>query len=169
MTPTLLLEAGIEPAFTYLRNKFQIADTIAARRQVLCIGLQESRLQHRRQVAADGTETGPASSFWQFESGRMSGCNELLVNPRLMHITKQACADFNVEPTRTGIWQAIQFNDVFAAICARLLLYMLPDALPTTADEGWNQYLRSWHPGQPHPATWSTYWSAADLIVKENP
>lgn len=38
-------------------------DSAAARCQMLAIGLQESRLQHRRQNG------GPARGFWQFEKG----------------------------------------------------------------------------------------------------
>lgn len=168
MTPELFLKTAIVPGVTYLRDK-GIADTLAARRMLLAIPLQESGFLHRRQVVADGTETGPASSFYQMESGPMSGCNELLVNVRLKSFTEQACRDFNVVPTRLGIWQAIQFNDVFAVICARLLLYMLPAALPTLQDDGWNQYVAAWHPGKPHPKTWAAAWATADRVVKAIP
>jgi len=48
---------------------------------------------------------------------------------------------------------------------ARLLLWTLPSALPTTADEGWTQYLDAWRPGKPHPATWAGHWATADLAI----
>ena len=60
-------------------------------------------------------------------------------------------------------------NDVMAAVFARLLLWTLPDRLPT-ADEperAWSQYLAAWRPGKPHPKTWDAYFAAAWQRVRD--
>ena len=166
MTPELLLSTGIVPALTYLRGH-GIPDTLAARRMILAIAMQESGLRHRRQVSADGTESGAASSFVQFEKG--GGCKGVLTHRGVKDIMLKACADFNLTPTPEGLWEAMRYNDVIACIAARLLLFTLPNRLPETQEQGWLQYLDAWRPGKPHPEKWPTIWSAADLIVKGNP
>lgn len=166
MTPELFLKTGICPALLYLKP-FSISDTPAARREMLAIALQESRLAHRRQVSNDGTESGPAVSFYQAE---MTGAAYwLLRHAKAGPILKKACADFNVEPTAPAIWEAIRYQDVLASIVARLNLWVLPSALPDTQEQGWAQYLAAWQPGKPKQDTWSTNWSAADLVVRSNP
>jgi len=166
MTPELLLSTGIIPALSYLRGH-GIPDTLAARRILMAIPMQESGLRHRRQVGNDGTESGAAASFFQFEKG--GGCKGVLTHRGVKEIMLKACADFNLTPTPEGLWEAMRYNDVVAAIAARLLIYTLPKSLPDTQDEGWNQYLSAWRPGKPHLDRWSANWSAADLIVKANP
>lgn len=166
MTPERLLQTGIAPALAYLREN-GIQDTMAARRMMLAIALQESKLQHRRQVIGNGTEAGPAASFWQFEVG--GGCTGMLQHRIAAPIMLKACTDFNVTPTPAGLWEAMRYNDVVAAIATRLMIFVLPSALPGTLEDGWKQYLSAWRPGKPHPETWSTNWSAADLVAKGNP
>lgn len=166
MMPTLLLDTAIVPALTWLRMH-DIPDKLDARRMMLAIALQESGLRHRRQVTASGTESGPAASFWQFEIG--GGCTGMLTHPAAAPIMRAACAEFNVTPTPAGLWEAMRYNDVIAAIATRLMIYVLPSALPTTQEQGWQQYLAAWRPGKPKPDTWSTNWSAADLVVKGRP
>lgn len=166
MTPELLLSTGIVPALTYLRGH-GIPDTLAARRLILAIAMQESGLRHRRQVGADGSESGPASSFVQFEKG--GGCKGVLTHGSVKEAMLKACADFNLTPTPEGLWEAMRYNDVVACIAARLLIYTLPSMLPERQELGWQQYINAWRPGKPHPEKWSTNWSAADLIVKANP
>lgn len=166
MTPELLLATGIAPALAYLRGA-GIQDTLAARRMMVAIALQESNLQHRRQVSADGTESGPAVSFWQCE--QTGAGHWLLLHKASGPILRKACSDFNVPATDAGIWNAIRYNDVLAAIVARLNLYVLPNMLPEIPELGWQQYINAWRPGKPHPEKWATNWSAADIIVKANP
>ena len=64
-------------------------------------------------------------------------------------------------------FDAIEHNDTLATVFARLLLYTLPDKLPTDtqASEGWDQYVRSWRPGKPHPATWDACFRRAWELV----
>ena len=60
-------------------------------------------------------------------------------------------------------WQAIEHNDVLACCFARLNLWWLPGALPTRTEplKGWNQYLKAWRPGEPHPETWPAFFEDA--------
>jgi hypothetical protein len=164
MKPDRLLRTSIIPALAELAM-CGIPDTPDARRFLLAIALQESGLRHRRQVVAGGAENGPASSFWQFEAG--GGCKGVLEHFLVAPCMRGLCNDFNVTPTPQGLWEAMRYHDVIAAIAARLLVYTLPSKLPTTADDGWKQYLDAWHPGKPHHKTWATAWATATETVKE--
>lgn len=162
MTPHRLLDTAIKPALAELAGR-GIPDTLDARRFLLAIALQESGLRHRRQVSADGTESGPAVSFWQFEKG--GGCKGVLTHRGVAPYARQACEDFDVEPTSAGLWTAMQFQDIVAATAARLLIYTLPSAMPITSAAGWAQYLDAWRPGKPHPDKWAANWDAATITV----
>lgn len=165
MTPHKLLHTAIIPALAELKQH-GIPDTSLARRLLLAIALQESRIKHRRQVSSDGTESGPAASFWQFEQG--GGCKGVLTHRQVAPSMRKVCEDFNVEPTSRGLWEAMRYQDVVAAAAARLLVYTLPGALPETVDDGWGQYLNAWRPGKPHPATWAANWNLATKIAEED-
>jgi hypothetical protein len=162
MTPLRLLKTAIVPALADLAGS-GIKDSFEARRFLLAIALQESGLRHRRQVVG-GTESGPASSFWQFE--RAGGCREVLTNRSTTNHMKRVCADYNVVPTDAGLWEAMRYQDIVAATAARLLIYTLPSSLPVTADQGWQQYISAWRPGKPHPQTWAANWTAADSAAR---
>lgn len=164
MKPDKLISASIAPALAELAA-LGIPDTPAARRFMLAIAFQESRLAHRRQVGNSGLEDGPAVSFWQFEKG--GGVRGVLTHPSAKSYMLKICEMYNVEPTEQGLWDAMRYNDVVAGCAARLLFYVLPKALPTTAQEGWDQYEAAWRPGKPKPDTWGSNWAAADLIAKE--
>lgn len=159
MTPKRLISSAIEPALGEL-EQLGVPDTFEARRILLAIALQESGLNHRRQVVAGGAEAGPASSFWQFEQG--GACKGVLTHPAVAAKMRALCDNYNVAPTTAGLWEAMRFNDVVAASAARLLLYTLPKPLPATAAQGWEQYLSAWRPGRPHPETWAANWAAAE-------
>ncbi len=158
MKPSDLLSTAIIPALARLNM-----DSIEARRFMLAIALQESGLKHRRQVSADGSENGPASSFWQFEKN--GGCKGVLTHRTTAPIMRQVCDDFNVEPTALTLWEAMRYQDIVAACAARLLIFTLPTSLPKTAADGWAQYLDAWRPGKPHPATWAGHWATATAAV----
>lgn len=166
MTPKLLLTSAIGPALAYLRD-LGIADTLGARRLMVAIALQESGLAHRRQVSGDGTESGPAVSWWQCE--QTGAGHWLLLHKTAGPMLRKACADFNVPATDAGIWNAIRYNDVLAAIVARLNFFVLPAAVPDDVEWGWKQYLVAWNPGKPRKETWAANWAAADAAVKATP
>lgn len=163
MTPLRLLLTAINPALSDLASG-GIPDSTAARRFLLAIALQESRLKNRRQVGASGLEDGPAVSFWQFEKG--GGCKGVLGHEATAGHMRWVCDAYNIEQTPDGLWQAMRFNDIVAASAARLLVYTLPQKLPETAGEGWLQYLSCWRPGKPHVATWAECWDIADRLTK---
>lgn len=60
---------------------------------------------------------------------------------------------------------AFEHNDMLALSFARLLIYTLPFKLPTTSQEGWEQYLSAWRPGKPRADTWKGYWIVASAAV----
>lgn len=162
MTPQRLLATGIIPALAELAAR-GIPDTPAARRFLLAIALQESALAHRRQVVGSGEENGPAVSFWQFEKG--GGCVGVLRHHAVKSHMEALCAAFNVQATPGGLWEAMRYNDVVAAVAARLLVYTLPSGLPRNAAEGWAQYIDAWRPGKPHPHKWAACWGTATDVV----
>jgi len=164
MSPIRLLNLAIIPALAELA-RCGIPDTTDARRFLLAIALQESNLAYRRQVVSGGVENGPAASFFQFEPG--GGCKGVLTHFLTASCMRGMCVDFNIEATPQGLWEAMRYNDIIAAIAARLLVYTLPSKLPTTADEGWAQYVSAWRPGKPHPENWPNAWNLATLTVGE--
>ena len=114
---------------------------------MLAIGLQESRFIHRYQVLNTPGVKGPARGFWQFESG--GGVRGVMTHAATKPHLQKACRDLKVPFDRQTIWQALENNDDLAVVCARLLLYSDPKALPPLRDvEGmWQYYLRNWRPG----------------------
>lgn len=162
MTPQRLLQTGIIPALAELAAR-GIPDTPDARRFLLAMALQESGLRHRRQVVAGGAEEGPAASYWQFEKN--GGCRGVLEHRLTSEHAKALCAAYDVLPTAPAVWEAIRYNDILAAGFARLLVYTLPAKLPTTAADGWTQYVSAWRPGKPHPEAWGGYWATASGVT----
>lgn len=164
MTPARLLSEGIKPALAELQAAFGIKDSFAARRFLLAIALQESAIDRRRQVTSSGLEDGPAASYWQFEKG--GGCAGVLSHSAVAKTMKTMCINYDIDPTVQGLWEGMRFNDVIAATAARLLVYTLPDKLPTSAQDGWLQYQKAWRPGKPKPEKWPNCWTTADAIVR---
>lgn len=149
-------------AFALLPPKM---DSAPARAMLIAIGLQESRFAHRRQLTG-----GPARGFYQFElAGGVAG---VLTHPRTKPLIKHVCGTLGYPAAATACYDALEHNDVLAACFARLLLYTLPDALPTALepDLGWQQYLRAWRPGTPHHETWDDHFARAwDTVTGGRP
>ena len=156
----LLIVNALEPALQLLPA---FMDTVEARAMCMAIALQESRLEHRRQVG------GPARGYWQFELG--GGVRGVLSHPASKPYIRAVLAaldyDFAPEDLPVECYAAIEHNDILAAAFARLLLWTLPGALPgrDAADEGWRQYLKTWRPGKPHPDTWDRNFADAWSLV----
>lgn len=130
---------------------------------LLAIGLQESKFQHRRQLPK-----GPARGFWQFE--RAGGVEGVLTHRSTQTYIRRVLESMEY-PSTTDAYKAhtaIEHNDVLACCFARLLLWTLPDTLPTRAeaDAGWSQYLKAWRPGKPHPETWAENFRIAWTVVE---
>lgn len=111
---------------------------------LLAIGLQESNFTDRRQ-----RPNGQARGFWQFEE--LGGVKGVLQHPQ----SRQVIGDVLLRMKYGGapryrVWEALEHNDVLAAAFARLLVWTLPDALPSSPEESeaaWSQYLAAWRPG----------------------
>ena len=118
---------------------------------LLAIGLQESRLAHRRQIG------GPARGYWQFEQGGgVLGVLTHLSSIQHIHAVLQALDYPTDRITPEHCYVAIEHNDILAAAFARLLLWTLPTALPGREDAqaAWTTYIQAWRPGRPHRASW---------------
>lgn len=153
---------AVDPAMTLLPDKM---DSRRARIQLAAIGLQESRLKHRRQIG------GPARGLWQFERGSRSsrgGVWGVYLHPASHDHLLRLCSRLRVQPEPAVIYEELEFDDVLAAGVARLLLWTDPKPLPAEGDvEGaWANYLRIWRPGKPHPSTWPAMYGNALEISK---
>lgn len=137
-------------------------DTPNARAEVLTIGLQESRFEHRWQVR------GPAHGFFQFEyAGGVMGVASHHSTRDHLAAACTALRYHGAQDVPETLYRAIEHNDVLACVCARLLLWTLPQALPGQheAQEGWEQYIAAWRPGRPHRDTWDAYHRQAWEVV----
>jgi hypothetical protein len=133
-----------------------------ARVMLYAIGLQESRLIHRRQLVGNPPRpTGPAKGIFQFERG--GGCKGVVEHPASRYWMHHLCEKRGVAFNATALWNAIETDDVLAAGAARLLLFTDPRKLPDLGDErgAWNLYIRVWRPGKPHLQTWPALYADA--------
>jgi hypothetical protein len=133
-----------------------------AEAMLLAIALQESNhLRARRQY-----NNGPAMGFWQFE--RMGGVKGVLTHRATAPHAIPICQQLVVPATPIGVWTAIQYHDVLAAVFARLLLWTLPGELAQISqpEKGWEQYIAAWRPGKPHPGKWQNNFETAwDVVI----
>lgn len=153
-----ILEFAINPALALLPAKMT---SDKATVMLLAIGLQESRLTHRKQIG------GPAKSFLQFESG--GGVKGVMTHSASGASAKSLCQALAVPFDRATIFQSMEFNDVLAFGLGRLLLYTDPKSLPEIGDAqgAWDLYQRVWRPGKPHRNTWDELYQMAVDAVKE--
>ena len=148
--------SAIAPALALLPARMT---SPAAEAMLLAIGLQESRLTHRRQIG------GPARGLWQFERG--GGVRGVLLHQSSRDMARHVCEARGVEPTERAVYDRLEHDDVLAAAFARLLLWTDPLPLPVLGhvDAAWNLYARTWRPGKPHPHTWPRlYQQALDAV-----
>lgn len=158
MTPDYLHQRVLPAAYALLPSQMQSPNASA---MLLTIALQESRCCHRRQIS------GPARGFWQFE---ITGVRGVLAHKATKAPLANAldALSYPVTDDATVPYVAIEHNDVLAAVCARLLLWTLPDALPPSTEpaEGYELYIKAWRPGKPHPETWAEYYRQAWEITE---
>jgi hypothetical protein len=138
-------------------------DVPAARALLVAISLQESQLQARRQT------DGPARSYFQFEPAGIAGV--LQHHSSALHAA-QICLALDVQASVSAVYRAIEFQDTLACVFARLLLWTLPDQLPTRDDVNgaWRQYLAAWRPGKPRAEDWpenyERAWTALQGVIQ---
>lgn len=146
----------VGPALYLLPTKFT---SPGAEAMLLAIGLQESGLDDRHQ---DG---GPAHGYWQFEKfGGVSGVLEHRLTRNIaLNVLDRMDYDAEYVINSELIHTVIEHNQIVACVFARLLLFTVPDRLPTRdePDVGWQQYMFAWRPGKPHPERWLDNWRAA--------
>jgi len=130
------------------------------------IGFQESGFLDRRQiitVTRGGKKVnvpeGPATGFWQFESG--GGVKGVMTHPAVSASARQVCHACGVPFVQDSIWKALQVDDVLASALARLLMWTDSAPLPKTESEAWAMYMRTWRPGKPHPGKWAESYASA--------
>lgn len=152
MTPSVFREIALGPALRLLPATMSSPEADA---MVVAICLQESRLTARRQ------HKGPARGYAQFEE--RGGCLGVLTHAWSRVPAERLCQALDVTATPHAVYRALEYQDVLAAGFARLLLWTLPEPLAREhePDEAWQQYLRAWRPGRPHPATWDAMWRQA--------
>lgn len=156
-----ILRTVVEPGLDLLPSRM---DTNPARVLMMAIGLQESRLVHRRQIG------GPARGLWQFEQG--GGVVGVLRHRASAAHARQVCAARKVEPVAAEVYQALAVDDILAAAFARLLLFTDPRPLPRPEagpQAAWDYYIRNWRPGKPHRHTWSALHAEAVAAVRCRP
>ena len=154
MTPETFLIVGVEPAARLLPVEM---DGFLSARMLTAIALQESNLQHRRQIG------GPARGYLQFELGGLKGV--LRHEPSRGHAAAIVNALDMASFAPADLHAALEFNDVLACAMGRLLLYTHPMPLPDNEADGWNYYLFLWRPGRPHPERWAECWRRATEAV----
>lgn len=152
MTPADFIRFGLDPALALLPRQM---DTPEARAMIIAICLQESGLLHRRQLG------GPARGFAQFEQG--GGVKGVLAHRSSKAYAVALCEALSIPVDIPVVYEALAWNDVLAAGFARLLLWTLPQPLPSLDDEdgAWAQYIDAWRPGKPHRDRWRRCWPQA--------
>ena len=153
MSPERFIQNAIGPALSLLPPEMTSPAAIA---MVTSVCLQESGLQHRRQIV------GPARGYSQFELGGIRG---VLTHPAsAVHIRSVLAAlDYDADSTAQECLDAIEHNDILCASFTRLLLWTLPDPLAREDDPaaGWRDYEDAWRPGRPIRRTWDGYYAKA--------
>lgn len=160
LTPQQLLVHVIRPAWLALPAKMR---GTKAEVQAIATGLQETRLNARRQMG-----NGPARGLTQFEKG--GGVRECVRNPVVTQYTEACAALARVPFTEDGVWAGLEFDDELAMQLTRLNYWRSPRQLPELgdADGAWKLYNAVWAPGKPRPETWADNYAAAWEAVREN-
>ena len=149
----------LTPALKLLPEKM---DKPEARAQLLAIGLQESMFMHRYQIVAGKPGVkGPARGLWQFERG--GGVRGVLTHKASAALAKEIQLHLGRGVGIDAAFEALEKDDVFAAVFARLLLYTDPYSLPELGQKqrSWNLYERVWRPGRPHRDKWDDNYDKA--------
>lgn len=160
------LKYTIKPAQIHLPVKMR---TPAARAMLIAIAIQESRIEHRTQLIGSSRRwwqslNGPARGFWQFEAAGVAG---VMSHATSASHVKVILGRLHFPEDVTIVHRTLAFNDTLATCFARLLLWTVPERLPRLeeAEEAWQQYLRAWRPGKPHPETWDAAYRTAWMTV----
>jgi len=167
MNPTETLSLAINPALDRLAAH-KIPSSDSARAMLYAIGLQESALKYHWQLISGPYPRGPARGLWQFEAG--GGVAGVLAHKSSAVTAQHFAREFAGSVNSYAVWATLAYEDVLAAVFARLLLWTDPKALPapvaTSEQAAWDYYKRNWRPGAPHPEKWAANWKAALDVLK---
>jgi hypothetical protein len=157
VSPFTFIRLGIEPGFSLLPKRM---NTPRAQAMTMAICLQESDLQHRRQIG------GPARGYAQFETGGVRG---VLTHGASADHAVAVCRQLDIDPTIAAVHAAMEWCDPLTVALTRLLLWTDPAPSPDQHADGeaWRLYIRCWRPGKPHPAKWSGCFGVAHDLVGE--
>lgn len=153
-------ETAIVPALALLPTRMRDQRAVV---MMIAIGLQESRLIHRRQIG------GPARGLFQFERG--GGVRGVLNHNSTRELSRSICTGMMGTDELNAVYDELEFSDQLAAVFCRLLLWTDPKSLPAIGDVqgAWDLYIRTWRPGKPHRGTWDTlYVQAVDFVESLN-
>lgn len=128
---------------------------------MLAIAMQESGSSLNARYQNSPGNAGPAKGWWQFEQG--GGVRGVLNHKSTSDLARRACQRCTVVASDAAVHRALEGHDPLAVIFARLLILTEPKPLPQNVGEGWEQYLRLWRPGKPHPDNWPANWELAEL------
>ncbi len=155
ISPETFLREVVNPALEYL-PKHLTSDK--ARVMLVAICLQESSFDNAKLASRwqrlNGGDKGPARGLPQFEIGGIQG---VFKHGASLELLRLLCRDRDVNYDPKAIWARLEYDDVLAVACARLLLWTDPKPLPEVDDRAgaWNLYAkRLWRPGKPHPERW---------------
>jgi hypothetical protein len=167
--PGEFLRSVIDPALSGLSG-IMARDMASdeARVLLLAIAMQESGLDHRRQINPQGKPIASlARGWWQFE--KMGGVVGVLTHRSTDEIAARVCAELQIEPVdNITVHEALAWHDHLAACFARLLLWTDHRPLPDLGDEdgAWDMYIANWRPGKPHRDRWSGIYPQALETVR---
>ena len=152
-----IYETAIKPALALLPERMNSKEALV---MLIAIGLQESRLIHRRQVG------GPAKGLLQFERG--GGVRGVLNHGSTSKLARSICVGMMGADDLQSVYDELEFSDTLAFVFGRLLLWTDPKALPKLGDSqgAWDLYLRTWRPGKPHRHTWDALYKQALEFVE---
>jgi hypothetical protein len=179
MTPEDFLRDVVRPVLAELGKHDRSFDTDATALGLVAVALQESGLEHRRQLVKcpDGvlTPVGPARGFFQFESAGVhqaglngpSCCRDMIysLDPCALPIKGGGKLRGEWKPLHLALEQPC--NDRVACLLAAALPRSLGLKWPKVGDETacWMVYFRAWRPGMPHRERWTrSYARARDAV-----
>ena len=162
--PDVFLADYIQPGLRELERLGGPLPSRQAELFMLAIAQQESgpnlnaRYQHSPRPVA-----GPARGWWQFETAGVEG---VLAHRASRTLALAACELYVVVPQAAPVHRALEGHDMLACMIARLLIWTDPAPLPTTWQDGWRYYMRTWRPGRPHENRWPGHWDTATRTVE---
>ena len=158
-----ILVKVIDPALAELAAS-GIRATDAARAMLYAAGLQESNLSARFQAmpAESVVHKGAGRGLWQM---RPDDVSRVLTDNSTRERSETSANKYVGSVNPHAVWETLEYDDVLAAIFARLMLWPDPAALPapTVANEqaAWDYYVRCWRHSPPREQSWAANWRAA--------